>query len=208
MHTNRALWRAYGWTLYPTILHAKWASLFAMSGWAYCSAPSVLIEGHQPAFLIRIPCGHSECIGNWNISYHEVNVFLPPIPERIIEAAETAWTTPIGLFDARGPAHAKWLMSHGAGGGWFDVVSWFHDAENRWLESSLVLKQYVEGVPYFDPYHLIPPASAKVGLLWQDMPKPMKPSASADILPFEPPTPSNTPPSSITPAWAQDHQDE
>lgn len=130
---------------FRTGLEARWAAFFDLAGWKWRYNP-VPVDDWKPDFEVTFPCGHSECGAT-----HLLLVSVLPVADlqtvRGHPALQYAYGGRTGvhhlsqgsrihadagaLFGAD-PSVTAWEMSHGAGGGLFDVPYWVDGSARLW----------------------------------------------------------------------------
>jgi len=133
----------YGALEFGTRLEAQWAAFFDLAGWKWRSNPAP-IHDWRANFLVEFPCGHSECN-----STHSLLVSV--VPAEKLEGLETHpalghtymvkneqgnWVADAGAVFGASPEISRWQMSHGAGGGSYDVPFWVDDARDLWRQAA------------------------------------------------------------------------
>ncbi len=132
-YTIAAIPTRYGGVLFRSRLEARYAALFDLAGWEWEYEPLDL-RGWIPDFLVRIPCGHSEC-GPHHTLLCEVKPYLTLAEFE----GHKCKLYPYGGWDDTDqiPADASaafgyhprvswWEMSHGAGGGAERIGNWVY----------------------------------------------------------------------------------
>lgn len=132
---------------FKTTLEARWAAFFDLAGWSWWPNPRE-IEDWQPDFLVKFPCGHSECGGD-----HTLLVSVLPILDLTavkghpclthsyqVEDADGNWIADAGALFGSNPFVTTWEMSHGAGGGIEEISGWVHNTNEYWDKSKSLIK--------------------------------------------------------------------
>lgn len=128
---------------FATRLEARWAAFFDLAGWTWRRNPAP-VGNWRPDFRVSIPCNHSEC-GN----DHTLLLSVLPVESLASIAGHPAlvhiysvrgenneWMADAGAVFGNNPQATTWQMSHGAGGGVFDVPFWVNDADRLWAETA------------------------------------------------------------------------
>jgi hypothetical protein len=135
----------YNGLQFRTQLEARWAAFFNLAGWQWHVNPAPV--GNWAAdFRVTFPCDHSECGGS-----HTLLVAVLPISSTEdfathpclklsgsdIREAYKGWGVSVDAGAAFGtsPKATTWQMSHGSGGGIFEVDFWVNDADALWTKT-------------------------------------------------------------------------
>jgi hypothetical protein len=123
----------YNGTKFRSRLEARWAAFFDLVGWEWVYEP-LKIKNWLPDFMIKIPCGHSECQ-----SYHVLLVEIKPYHatyqfnnhpcSKYYFGGFTDGQIPFDSSAGFGldPHVSYWEMAHGAGGGEDCISNWVRD---------------------------------------------------------------------------------
>lgn len=136
---------------FRTPLEARWAAFFDLAGWEWHVNPAP-VENWSPDFRVTFPCGHSECSGS-----HTLLVAVLPLAKKEDFATHPSLThfygsgigdayTGLGVSADAGaafgtsPSATTWQMSHGSGGGIFDVDFWVDHADSLWAKAETLVR--------------------------------------------------------------------
>jgi hypothetical protein len=123
---------------FRTALEARWAAFFDLAGWQWRYNPAA-VDDWKPDFEVTFPCGHSECN-----DHHTLLVAVLPIDDlealrghpALKYAYRDHFTADAGALFGNEPRITTWEMSHGAGGGVFEVPYFAEDADELWIKAS------------------------------------------------------------------------
>lgn len=131
---------------FNTRLTAHWAVFFDLAGWEWWTNPAA-VGDWRPDFMVRFNCGHSECPNT-----HTLLIAVLPLPSADAFKGHPCLTHSYGVDDAGGhwiadagaafginPSASQWEMSHGSGGGLFDVPFWISNADDLWKQAAALL---------------------------------------------------------------------
>jgi hypothetical protein len=139
----------YNGTRFRSRLEARWAAFLDLVGWEWVYEP-VEVQGWLPDFMVKIPCGHSECRG-YHVLLAEVKPYYSIRQFDGHPCTNYYWGG--GMFDDGGevgkvlpfdssacfgidPNVSYWEMVHGAGGGVEDLSQWVKgDINLLWREA-------------------------------------------------------------------------
>ena len=142
-------------------LEARWAAFFSLARWAWEYEP-IDLDGWSPDFRVVIPCGHSECNGAhvlfaevkpfWRLSQfdgHPCTQFMYGVQwdfsgETVIASIDADSSALLGAS----PEVTHWQMSHGCGGGEFDVPFFVPNYDALWKQAGN-LTQWQTKKPFF-----------------------------------------------------------
>jgi hypothetical protein len=139
-YTTKAHPTIYKGTRFRSRLEATWAAFFDLAGWKWEYEPvdlEVEIDGEKfnwdPDFHVSFHCGHSECPPR-----HELYVEVKPY--RSIAEFDNHVVSKLACFDDGAmfgidPSVTEWQMSHGAGGGVFNVEFWVPNCNTLWAQA-------------------------------------------------------------------------
>jgi hypothetical protein len=136
----------YKGLIFKTHLEAQWAAFFDLAGWDWWVNPAP-IGDWCPDFMVSFRCGHSECSDRHTllISVLPVSTLLsfsghPALSYRYaVKNPSGKWVADAGAAFGKNPLISQWEMSHGAGGGIFDVSFWVHRAEELWTTAGSMI---------------------------------------------------------------------
>jgi hypothetical protein len=118
-------------------LEQTWAWFFRLAGWQWSYKPIVNLKW-RPTFHVRFECGHSECP-----SHHELYVLVSPQSKPVdpfifadlnLTTTDALYYEPYTAIFGNHPDATSWHMSHGSGGGIYNIVGWM-DWESLWEEA-------------------------------------------------------------------------
>lgn len=131
---------------FKTHLEAHWAAFFDLAGWKWWTNPAP-VDDWRPDFRVSFKCGHSECGEE-----HTLLVAVLPISKLGAfdghpclahrygaQGADGRSTADAGAAFGTSPAVTTWEMSHGAGGGVFDVRQWVDGADELWAQAGTLI---------------------------------------------------------------------
>jgi hypothetical protein len=140
--------------------HAAWAAFFDLAGWSwtYHQAGGLEVDTRKYLpdeasrtwsvdFTVSFPCSHSECerTRGSRDGTHELYVEVQPyrtvqtfrdqhrLVSRLVD--ESSWVEPAPAMFGVTPAATGWQMSHGNGGGYYDVPCWVDNWRELWEEA-------------------------------------------------------------------------
>ena len=137
----------YGPLVFPTPLLARWAAFFDLAGWEWRTNPTA-IHDWQPNFWVKFACGHSECSGSHELLVSVVAAEkldgLESHPAHgqcyVVKDEQGVSVCDAGALFGASPEVTSWQMSHGAGGGHFDVPSWVDNAKELWRQAGTKIR--------------------------------------------------------------------
>ncbi|MRD49357.1 hypothetical protein GHT07_18940 [Caenimonas koreensis DSM 17982] len=122
---------------FRTALEARWAAFFDLAGWQWRYNPAA-VDDWKPDFEVTFPCGHSECPDTHTL-------LIAVLATKDLDSVrghpalqytyQEHFTADAGALFGSEPAATTWDMSHGAGGGHFDVAFWVDDAAKLWAQA-------------------------------------------------------------------------
>lgn len=129
---------------FRTSLEARWAAFFDLAGWEWQENP-IPVNDWSPDFRATFPCTHSECNGS-----HTLLIAVLPINHIDNFKGHPCLSYAYGPSAAAGidsgaafgisPSVTKWEMSHGAGGGIYNVSFWVNDADSLWATTNTLIE--------------------------------------------------------------------
>lgn len=138
----------YDGLLFKTSLEAQWAAFFDLAKWEWRANPSP-VGDWSPDFKVQFSCNHSECGG-----LHSLLVSIVPV-DKIEDAgrhpalaqfyqiqgsgSEHHKGVDAGAVFGTSPSVSQFQMSHGAGGGSFDVRYWVDDSDALWSKAATLV---------------------------------------------------------------------
>jgi len=133
----------YGGLQFSTRLEAQWAAFFDLAGWTWRYNPTAL-EDWRPDFVVSIPCGHSECNDMHTLLVSVLDVASvaqlsthPALRHSYrVQFDGDSFRADAGALFGNTPSASSWTMSHGAGGGTYDVPYWVDDADRLWRQAA------------------------------------------------------------------------
>lgn len=131
---------------FKTHLEARWAAFFDLSGWEWWTNPAP-VGGWRPDFMVSFQCRHSECGDQHTLLVAVLPIFEltafdghPCLSHRYtVEDDAGKPVADAGAAFGANPAITKWEMSHGAGGGIFNIPFWVHGADELWVKAGAML---------------------------------------------------------------------
>jgi hypothetical protein len=158
-YTIKAHPTMYNGVQYRSRLEARWAAFFDLIEWQHEYEP-IDLPGWSPDFRVVFPCWHSECNGSHSLlveikPYFDLKQFEghPCLDydygtrngghfdstDVAVAEGKTCYAIPADASAAFGanPEVTYWQMSHGAGGGVFDLPSWINDVpcSRPWIDN-------------------------------------------------------------------------
>lgn len=133
----------YAGTEFPSKLAATWAAFFDLAGWDWCIA-SDDIRGWNPTFRLNFDCNHSECGGMHSVlasveAWDSLDQFADhpclAYPYGRSRDGEVVIGADASAALGSSPDVSQWEMSHGAGGGIFNIPFWVPNADALWAEA-------------------------------------------------------------------------
>lgn len=113
-----------------------WARFFSLLGWRWrvSKAPGFDLN-------LTIPCGHSECSGSHELLVRIDNgarEYFEKLHGELFTLDET-WASPSPAIFGTTPEHTFWVMSHGSGGGEFEISFFVPDWKTLWTRAGGLL---------------------------------------------------------------------
>lgn len=136
----------YKGILFRSRLEARWAAFFDLAGWSWdYEPPEVIADGIAwlPDFRVSFSCPNSECDGK-HVLLVEVKPFFQLSEFGQTKAHEIERNHLFGsdlpcdsvAFFGANPSTTQWQMTHGSGGGIYDVPYWVgDDVDKLWAEA-------------------------------------------------------------------------
>lgn len=132
---------------FSTRLHAQWAAFFDLAGWRYWTNP-VAVGDWRPDFKVRFECGHSECPTHHTLlvsvlPYTDLNQFANhPCTKHAwqVQSNNGERLADAGAGFGLHPEVTRWEMSHGAGGGVFEVPYFADDSNALWERAAKLVR--------------------------------------------------------------------
>lgn len=111
------------------LIWARFLSLAKLE-WSVSSVPGFDIN-------LTIPCSHSECSGSHQLLVRIEAGSPPDLRKRFSElfTMDEVYGTPTPAIFGVDPEQTYWQMSHGAGGGDFDLAFWVSDWKTLWRQA-------------------------------------------------------------------------
>ncbi|RVJ01356.1 hypothetical protein CN178_23485 [Sinorhizobium medicae] len=130
---------------FRTPLEARWAAFFDLANWEWWVNPAP-VGDWSPDFKVQFRCSHSECSGS-----HSLLVAIVPV-DKIDDAGKHPALAQIYMIKGPGSEHhtnidagavfgtspsvSQFQMSHGPGGGSFDIGFWVDSPNALWAKAA------------------------------------------------------------------------